>query len=347
MATFIHPRLVNDVFGDPGVYAELMFERRALLFDLGDLGPLSASALLRVSHIFVSHAHADHFSGFDRLLRLCLGRDKTIALFGPPGLADRVGHKLAGYSWNLVRNYEAELVFVVTEIHPGAQTTAARYRSGTGFQREPAPEGTAEAGIVWDEPALRVRAVALDHQIPSMAYAIEEKAHVNIWKNRLAERGWPVGPWLAELKRATLAGLPDGTPFRVWWRVGGALHETQVPLGTLKAEVLDIVPGRKIAYVVDAVFHEANAQRIADLAAGADILFIETPFLEADAAIAARKYHLTARQAGLLARRAGVRELVTFHYSPRYLGRADELRREARIAFSQGAAPDDPMRRAS
>jgi ribonuclease Z len=48
--------------------------------------------------VFVSHAHMDHFAGFDRLLRVTLGRDKSIALFGPAGFIDRVEHKLAGYT---------------------------------------------------------------------------------------------------------------------------------------------------------------------------------------------------------------------------------------------------------
>ena len=110
MKPLFQPRLVNDPFGDPGVYVDFLFERRALLFDLGDVSPLSARQLLRVTHAFVSHTHMDHFAGFDALLRILLGRDKVLHLFGPPGFIDRVEHKLAAYTWNLVANYESDLV---------------------------------------------------------------------------------------------------------------------------------------------------------------------------------------------------------------------------------------------
>jgi len=70
-----------------------------------------------------------------------------------------------------------------------------------------------------------------------------------------------------------------------------------------------------------------------ELVRGSDPLYIETPFLDEDAAHAAAKYHLTAGQAGRLAREAGVKRLVPFHFSPRYLGQDARLRQEAQDAF--------------
>jgi hypothetical protein len=40
MPRHFDPALINDPFGDPGLYLDLVFERRALLFDIGDLSRL-------------------------------------------------------------------------------------------------------------------------------------------------------------------------------------------------------------------------------------------------------------------------------------------------------------------
>lgn len=97
---------MNGRFGDPALFVGALHRPEALLFDLGDLAPLSTRDLLRVTHVFVSHMHMDHFIGFDRLLRVHVGREKRITIVGPTGIALAVGHKLHAYSWDLVERYQ-------------------------------------------------------------------------------------------------------------------------------------------------------------------------------------------------------------------------------------------------
>lgn len=333
MTPIFHPQPVNDPFGDPAVYVDFLFERRALLFDLGDLAPLPARKILRLSHIFVSHTHMDHFSGFDRVLRLCLGRERALALYGPRGFIDQVEHKLAAYSWNLVQNYPTDFRLLAHEYTDGNRLRRAQFRCHGRFVREDLEDQPTAAGVLLDDGSIRVRAVQLDHNIPCLAFSLEEKMHINVWKNRLQELGLPTGPWLQELKRRVRQGADDATPVSIRWRDHAGAHDQSLPLGTLRTQVLKIVPGQKLAYVVDAVYHPENAQRIVDLARAADTLFIESVFLERDTERAAARFHLTARQAGTLARAAGVTRLVTMHFSPRYSDEPDALRREAEAAF--------------
>jgi hypothetical protein len=44
MPRHFDPALINDPFGDPGLYLDLVFERRALLFDAISAGLLLASS---------------------------------------------------------------------------------------------------------------------------------------------------------------------------------------------------------------------------------------------------------------------------------------------------------------
>jgi ribonuclease Z len=64
---------------------------------------------------------------------------------------------------------------------------------------------------------------------------------------------------------------------------------------------------------------------IEPLADGADLLVIESTFLDTDSALAEEYGHLTALQAGRVAADAGVRRLVLTHFSERY-GAEDEPR---------------------
>ncbi len=331
MRPAFHPTLVNDPFGDPALFVDFLFERRALLFDLGDIRTLPPRKLLRVSDIFVSHCHMDHFMGFDWFLRICLGRERGVHLYGPPGFLDQVQAKLSAYTWNLVHRYENDFSITALEVLEDGTVRQAEFHVRNAFRRE--AEARLELGdfTLLDAPGFRVRCTFLDHLTPCLAFALEEMQHVNIWTNSLAEMGLPVGPWLQGLKRAVLeerpldteiAG-PDGKPIRL---------NDLMPC-------LRLVPGTKLAYITDAVYDERNAERIEALARSADVLFIEAVFAHELAARAKEKYHLTAAQAGWLAHRAGARLVVPFHHSPIYQGKEALLEHELQDHFRHGVAP--------
>ncbi len=327
------PRLVNPPFGDPGVYVDFQFARRALLFDLGEIASLGARKILRLTDVCISHTHIDHFIGFDLMLRIMLGRDMTLRLFGPPGILSQVEHRLASYSWNLIQSYPTEFVITVIELHPEGMARRARFSSRRVFTREDEEEFLFRDGVVHEEENLRLTVTFLEHSIPCLGYAFEEKLHVNFMKNRLTALGLPVGAWLSEVKRAVLRGAPDDTVFTVPLPSGGARG---LLLGELKEQVLQVVPGEKIAYVTDTAYTPENRRRIVELARGADYFFIEAVFLDADRERARERAHLTARQAGTLAREAGAARAIPFHFSPRHLGAEEELRREVAEAFGSG-----------
>ncbi|ACM21995.1 ribonuclease Z-related hydrolase [Geotalea daltonii FRC-32] len=338
MTPQFHPFLINDPFDDPGLYIDFLFERRAILFDLGDLSNLSARKLLRVSHIFVSHTHVDHFIGFDQLVRTCLGRDKRIRLYGPSGFVEQIEHRLAGYTWNLVENYPTDFTVVAVEVDGDGSALSAEFHCREGFHRSAGRSFMVDYGLLLDEENFSIHCACLDHRTTSLAFCLEEKQHVNVMKNRLENLGLEVGPWLADLKRAVLQEKPDDTIIRASWKKAGGYEEREMKLGDLKGQVLQVVPGQKIAYVTDVVFSPANAGKIVTLAHDADYLFIESTFLNEEADRARVKCHLTAAQAGSLARQAGVTRVTPFHFSAKYNGEGYRLERELTEAFVGGAA---------
>ncbi|MGX1323081.1 ribonuclease Z [Bradyrhizobium sp. USDA 377] len=334
MRPLFHPSLVNGRYGDPTVYVETLFEKRSLLFDIGEIASLAPRKIRRVDQVFVSHAHIDHFVGFDHLLRLLVGHEKSVQLFGPPGLAEHVFHKLQAYRWNLVENYPCDLVFDVSELGAENSISTTRFRLRKGFAAEPSVSRKTFAGVLCDEPTHQVSAAILEHGTPCLAFALQEAAHVNVWKNRLSEHGLPVGPWLLSLKKAVVERRADDHLIRI---EEAAKADRLVPLSSLR-DLVTVTAGQKIAYVTDVADTPANRAAIVALIQNADILFIEAAFADADAAIAKERAHLTTTAAGEVAREANVRRVEPFHFSPRYAGERERMLAEVMAAFEASRA---------
>ena len=329
--------LINPPGGDPGVYLEMKYRRRALLFDLGEINALPPRNILKIEHVCVSHTHMDHFIGFDHLVRVCLGRNRRISLYGPPGFLRQVERRLQAYNWNLVEEYVNDFEIIATEVDPEGWLRRRRFSCRRAFRGEEEEERRPFDGILAVDRYFTLQGAFLDHRIPCLAFRIDEKRRINIRKDALQELGLPTGAWLNELKDCLVDERPPDYPVRIRWKEGGIFRERRVPLGEIAGKIVRITPGQRIAYVTDAVYSAANVRTILSLARDVDLLFIEGPFLHEDARQAARKYHLTARQAGLLAGEAGAKRLVIFHLSPKYRGREADLHTEAAAAFRENA----------
>jgi ribonuclease BN (tRNA processing enzyme)/polynucleotide 5'-kinase involved in rRNA processing len=309
--------LPNGIFGDPLVHVRPLRERDAILLDLGRASSMPTKLLHRVGLVLLSHAHVDHFFGFDELLRALLGTPRTVSFVGPPGTAERIASKVGGYSWNLIEaDGEAHGVtqaprFLVRELRDGVNgAVVADFEVVPGSPLRARGERPTD-GLVHEGDKFTVRAVALAHRdIRSLAYSIEERPRLAVRPEVIAARGTTAGPWIDTLKHQVQAGNLDA-PIEV------APGKTE-RAGDLARELLVDRPGQRIVYVTDSADTPENRSRIVSLARGADLFVCEATFTRDDVWRASETAHLPAFAAAELAREAGVGKLVPFHLSPRY-----------------------------
>lgn len=319
MKQSFHARLVNNPFEDPSLYIRLLREGRALLFDAGFTSNLSVRDILKISDVFISHTHVDHFIGFDSLLRLHLKSHCPLRLYGPEGFASNIEGKLRSYSWNLIGDYP--IIIEAMEVN-GKEMVKTVFRAVDSFKREEICTIAFE-GVLLKDSFFKVSTAVLDHQIPCLAFSLEEDYHINIDKSRLTKLGLPVGQWLGDLKNAIRKNQTDSV-FNV--------NDKMLPFAELK-DIASITKGQKITYVADALGSDENIKKIAALAKGSDTLYIEAYFLDEDKDRAKERYHLTAKEAGQIAREAGVGKLVVFHFSPKYTTTPEAIVKEAEKEF--------------
>ncbi|MFC0555431.1 ribonuclease Z [Planotetraspora thailandica] len=164
--------------------------------------------------------------------------------------------------------------------------------------------------VRWPAGPVTLTARPLSHPVESYGYRLDEPDGRRMLPEELARRGVH-GPMIGELQRQGSVTLADGTAVR--------LEECSVPR-----------PGQSAAFVMDTRLCDG----VFALAEGVDLLVIESTFLSDEAALAQEYGHLTAAQAGQVARDCGVRRLVLTHFSERY-SFADEPRfvEEAAKAF--------------
>lgn len=305
--------LVNAPSGDPGVYVSLTGTKRALLLDCGDLAPLSHADLVRVTDVFLTHAHMDHAFGFDRVFRSFLGLTRTLRVWGGEGTVERIHGRIRSYEWNEDRNAE-----LTVELHAlaGNEIGGAIISSKDRFASLRPLAPVAHGGRMLVDDELEVTFARVDHTVPNLSYRLRTHARARVSSEALAASGLPAGSWIRELVRRIEAAKRCGAAVAGTLEVGGVNREA----AALAERLLRIEEPYSLAYVTDARYGDATRAAVTALAAGVDELFCESVFLEEDAAKGLATGHLTTRQCGRLALEAGVRRLRTFHHSPRYRG---------------------------
>ena len=146
----------------------------------------------------------------------------------------------------------------------------------------------------------------LSHPVESYGYRLVEPDARRMLPDRLAAHGIS-GPDVGRLLRAGELG------------------------GVTLDEVSEIRTGQRFAFVMDTRL----CPGVHALAEGADMLVIESTFLDEDVQLAVDHGHLTAGQAAEVAAGAGVRHLVLTHFSQRYSD-PQEFERQARAAGFTG-----------
>ncbi|MFJ2837453.1 ribonuclease Z [Nocardia sp. NPDC087230] len=148
-------------------------------------------------------------------------------------------------------------------------------------------------------------ALPLDHSITTYGYRLAEPDSRTFLPERLRAHGIS-GAAVRELS-------------------GPLLEECTVPR-----------PGQKVAFVMDT----SLCDNVYALAEGVDMLIIESTFLDSETDQARERGHLTARQAGEVARSCGVRTLVLTHFSERY-GEGDDPLFLAQADFPEAVLAHD------
>ncbi len=317
--SFLH-RPLNGYFEDPCLFMRIPHEKRAIQFDIGDLRALSPSEMFKISDVFVTHTHIDHFIGFDPLLRMILRRETPLNVYGPPKITACIEGKLKGYTWNLIKDYPAVINAFAFD---GKSVSRASFRAENRFKKEALGKVDSD-GVLLRNPQFSVKAMKLDHGTPCLAYSIEEEIHINIDKYLLEKKGLTVGPWLTNFKRLLRENPESDRTF--------IIEGKSYRIGDL-SDIALVTKGQKISYATDISMSTKNITGLIKLANDSDVFYCEAYFLEKDRERAIERFHLTAKAAGSIAKRAGVKKLVLIHFSPKYMECPDLVIQEAMEEF--------------
>jgi ribonuclease Z len=319
----LEPYFLGGLLDDPLLLVRVRPAGRSLLFDCGQLHHLAKRTLRSIDAVFITHAHMDHFMGLDHLVRHTHVAPRPLDLFGPPGIATRVAHKLAGYDWNLAEEWWRTVH--VHEIHED-RIEHHRFAGSRGFRGERLGSEHRHGGTIYTSPFVTVAAQLYDHGIPVLAFRLTEQETFSIDPSALAAAGLVPGPWLRELKGRWRRGELGQAPLPVTGTAeNGVYGQTVTDDADLFRRLRSDRPAASLGYVTDIGFTAANRERLEQSLADLSLLCCECTFLSADKAKARASHHLCSSDVNVLAAALRPRVLLPMHLSKAYVRRPYNL----------------------
>ncbi len=175
--------------------------------------------------------------------------------------------------------------------------------------------------VIYEDRSLLVRSLPLIHRVPSSGFLFEEKPGTRHLRGDVANFYNIPTYRRAEIKAGADFVTSDGAV---------------IPNERLTTPA---TPPLRYAYCSDTIYNEA----LIPLIEGVDLLYHEGTFADGMEAKARETRHSTARQAAVLARKAGVKQLVLGHFSARILDE-QELLNQAREEFEATSLASEGMK---
>ena len=251
-----HPSIALKAFGDIFLFDCGEGTQKQLLF--------TTVSPMKISKIFITHYHGDHILGLPGLLQSMSlnGRENKLIIYGPRGL-DKIRDAIYSLGYCAIE-YPIEFIEI-------------------------------DDGIVEETEEYIIRAQSVRHNVPALAYSIEEKKKPRFLREKAIELGVPVGPAFGKLHNGEEV------------EVNGKIIKPEQVLGPPRK-------GIKITYSGDT----RPCEEMIMLAKDSTLLIHESTFIQQEAQNAEDYGHSTAYDAAFVARESNSKELVITHISTRY-----------------------------
>jgi ribonuclease Z len=222
----------------------------------------------RINHIFISHLHGDHYLGLMGLLFSMHLQKRTsdLHLYSARGLDEiillQLKHSKSVLNYNLIHH----------------------------------PFDPSQSALLWEDDALSVTTIPLNHKIPCAGFLFREKPKPRRMDKDKLQDGMML-QHIAALK--TGKDILDDS--------GNIIY---------KNEDFTLPPRSSLSYAFcsDTSYHEPIVEQLKNV----DLVYHEATFMEDDKDKAKETLHSTAADAARIARAASAKQLAIGHFSARY-----------------------------